>query len=691
MQSIVDENLIYVSVETVSKCSGVSIRTLRDRCAKRRYICKFVLTSKGGGNSGKSYEILLSSLEPNIQEKILNKYYNTHSRNTAISGDIADLSIGSVTLSSADLGDSTAPISLISKTAHTAVGAHSPLSFINTHSAPFNKTVPEKAKRLALAKQDLINHWQAFRNNQKNKAEADKDFEILYNSKHLSKALYLIIGEISVKSLYRWQKQLKENSNNYHALISDYNYSTESECKTKMTETEKKCFLDLVLHPSKMSVGNAYRLVKYVLEREGITEICSLKTYERFANSFKRNKQDIWVLMREGQKALSDKVLPYIKRDISKLEVGDVIIADGHTLDFQVVNPFTGKPVRATMVAYQDWKSADIAGYDIMLSENTQCIASALRNSIIRLGKMPKIAYQDNGRAFRSKFFSGSKNFDECGFYGLFGKLGIVPVFAKPYNAKAKPIERFFREFTQTGESLITSYVGNNIVNKPAHMMRNEKFHKSIHDDFIPTIEEAVKLIDSWLEFYRSQPCPHVENKSIGEVFNEGIGSGINVDELDELMMAQEERKIGRNGVKFLNSFYYNDSLYGLKDSVIIKYSLYDLSYIKVYSKKGEYLGKADTVLEIHPMAKLMGDGKDLYTYKQALKQSNKAMKNTIKTAKRTVPKLQKIVDWQDSKESKKQQQQAVSSEKTKYQIEYKDDAPIELMPRKNNNKYDIL
>lgn len=82
-------------------------------------------------------------------------------------------------------------------------------------------------------------------------------------------------------------------------------------------------------------------------------------------------------------KAYHDKVEPYIERDISKIEVGDIIIADGHVLNFQVINPFTGKPTRATLVGFLDWKSTALVGYEIMMTENTQCIASALRNSIL--------------------------------------------------------------------------------------------------------------------------------------------------------------------------------------------------------------------------------------------------------------------------------------------------------------------
>ena len=110
--------------------------------------------------------------------------------------------------------------------------------------------------------------------------------------------------------------------------------------------------------------------------------------------------------MREGEKALNDKVEPYIERDLSKIEVGDVLVADGHVLNFEVINPFTGKPTRATLVGFLDWKSTALVGYEIMMSENTQCIASALRNAILNLGKIPKIVYQDNAERLRLNIFS---------------------------------------------------------------------------------------------------------------------------------------------------------------------------------------------------------------------------------------------------------------------------------------------
>jgi putative transposase len=60
-------------------------------------------------------------------------------------------------------------------------------------------------------------------------------------------------------------------------------------------------------------------------------------------------------------------------------------------LNFQVLNPFTGKPCRAVLVGFLDWKSGGLAGFEIMLEEDTQCIASALRNAILSIGRIPDI------------------------------------------------------------------------------------------------------------------------------------------------------------------------------------------------------------------------------------------------------------------------------------------------------------
>lgn len=490
---------------------------------------------------------------------------------------------------------------------------------------------PEKCKQIALARLDLIHQWIEFRKKSTNKLQADYDFVKLHNTSNSH--LFEILGKISRGSLHRWYAMLN-GTEDYTKLIPQYKYSSVDEYRTVLNDDEIKIFMGLLLHPNRLSIGKAISLTKYRLKEQGQNFIPADITFRRYAKWFKDNNYDKWILARDGEKALSDKVEPYIKREASLLEVGDILVADGHKLAFQVINPFTGKPTRATLVGFLDWKSTALFGYEIMLEENTQCIASGLRNAIINLDIIPKVVYQDNGRAFRAKYFTDDKGFSELGFNGLYSKLGIETVFARPYNARAKVIERFFKEFQEGFEKLLPSYIGSNIANKPAYMMRNEKFHKNLHNEFIPTIEETIKMIDMWLSFKNSQPCPNAPDKTIAEVLSERKRQNIDIKTLDDLMLATEVKTIQRNGIRFLNCDYFDERLYGFKSKVLIKYNLFDLTSIKVYTPKGEYLCTAERVTETHPMAKLLGDVKDYEDYKQKIEKQRKLRRKTINSVK---------------------------------------------------------
>ena len=491
---------------------------------------------------------------------------------------------------------------------------------------------PEKCKQIALARLDIVHQWLEFRKKSQNKLQADYDFVKLHNTSNSH--LFEILGKISRGSLHRWLAMLN-GTEDYTKLLPQYKYSSVDDYRTVLNNEEIKIFMGLLLHPNRLSIGKAIALTKYKLKEQGQSFIPADITFRRYAKWFKDNNYDKWILARDGEKALSDKVEPYIKRDASLLEVGDILVADGHKLAFQVINPFTGKPTRATLVGFLDWKSTALVGYEIMLEENTQCIASALRNAIINLDIIPKVVYQDNGRAFRAKYFTDDKGFTELGFQGLYSKLGIETVFARPYNARAKVIERFFKEFQEGFEKLLPSYIGSSINNKPAYMMRNEKFHKNLHSEYIPTIEETIKMIDIWLSFKNSQPCPNAPDKTIAEVLSERKRQNIDINMLDDLMLATEVKTIQRNGIRFLNCDYFDERLYGFKSKVLIKYNLFDLTNIKVYTPKGECLCTAERVTETHPMAKLLGDVKDYEDYKQKIVRQRQLKKKTIESVKK--------------------------------------------------------
>ena len=568
------DNEKYITIKELAELKGVSTRAIR--LSRSKYITREIIV-KGG----KSFEVLLSSIEPELQEK----YYSQ------------------------------------------IVPSYPEKQF----PIPANFHKPDKAKVIALARLDLLNLWKKERKNQENKTQFDTDFLSTYNAQVLYPEIYAKLGNVSIGTLHRW-KRILGNSNNYELLIPNYHYEDYS--RTRLTEHEKQIFLKLLLHPNKFSIGKAISLTQYVLKTQGAEYIPAPPTFRRFANWYKANYFDKWTLLRDGEKALKEEVIPHIKRDISKIKVGEVLVADGKRLNFQVINPFTGKPCRATLIGFLDWKSTALVGYEIMLEENTQNIASALRNAILNLGKIPKFVYLDNGRAFRGKYFLGSTNFNEIGLKGIYEKLGITTVFANPYNARAKVIERFFLEMQESFEKLLPSYIGTSIENKPARLRRNEKFHSEIHHEFTPTIQQTIQMINSWLEYKNSLPCPNDKTKSIKEMLDSIEKKEINQRELDDLMLAQEIKTITSQGIRFLKSDYYNDALYGLRQKVIIKYSLFDLSYINVYTISGKFLCRADRITLTHPLAHYTGEINDIEDYKQKIQKQKQLKNKTIKACK---------------------------------------------------------
>ena len=571
------KNEEYIDINKIAKIKGLkSTRSIRIAIQKGKYKARKVSVF-----GGKSYEVLYSSLEPEIQEKL------------------EDEDIKCTALSPID------------------------------NKPQYPSFMSDIARMTALARVDIINHLQKNRRQYKTKKEADSVFLELYNSGILLPVIYKFLGSISIGTLYRWLSAY-EKTNDYRSLIPGYKVSKQNEYNSILSNEMKQVFLKFLLHPNKFSLNKAIHLTKSILEKRGCISLPCDLSFRRYAEHYKKNNYAKWILFREGEKAYHDKVEAYIERDISHLNTGDVLIADGHVLNFQVIDPFTGKPTRATLVGFLDWKSTALVGYEIMMSENTQCIASALRNAIINLGMIPKVVYQDNGKAFKSKYFQHT-NFDEEGFSGVYANLGIRSVFAKPYNARAKIIERFFLEFQEEFEKMMVSYIGTSIEDKPAWLKRNEKLHLEIHKkqtgNYIPTVQETIKYINCWIEHHNSKPCPNNKNITIKECLNSVQKQDINKNILNDLMMKTEARTINKHGITFLGMHYRSDAILGLRDRVYIRYSLFDLSKVQVYSIKGEFLCVAHRVAKVHPMARVLGTVKDMEEYKQQYQRQQRQFK----------------------------------------------------------------
>ncbi|MBI9081728.1 MAG: DDE-type integrase/transposase/recombinase [Pseudodesulfovibrio sp.] len=498
-----------------------------------------------------------------------------------------------------------------------------------------NVVIPDWAYRVGMARFRLVSEWRQFVAKSKvTKGKATAAFLIAVNSGQLFPKEFDILNEISDKTLYRWDKRLRDNDDDYRILCDRRGKWSKGGRKGlgQIGPDAEKIFLGCWLTPNRPSLALAYRATKEILKKNDLP-VSSNRSFRRFAERFDETHHDLVVLKRNGEKALKDKVGPYITRNSDLLSVGDVLFCDGHVLNFRCLHPVTGKPFRPILICWFDWRSHMPVGWEIMPTEDTVAISSALHMAIRMLAQYPRCVYLDNGKAFRGKYFSNvDDDFGE--FNGLYARLGIAVQYSRPYEARTKIVERFFRTFDEECQRLLPSYIGNNVANKPAWMMRNEKYHAATHNEWTPTLREASEVFRLYAQWYGQQ-----ERKSVGgqrplDILQGGLGDGVDLAELDRHFLFRQKITPKRCGFTISGVRFESDALYGLNKPVMAMYSWSDMSEVYLHTLEGERLGIARPTEALHPLARIFGDELDLQKIKEANKRQRGLKNTTMKMVK---------------------------------------------------------
>lgn len=458
-------------------------------------------------------------------------------------------------------------------------------------------------------------------------------------------AVFRLVGQVDIggRTIGGWVSKLKGNAWDPMCLVDKRGYVGRG--KRSVTQEQAKIILGIVQSPYNVPgkpIQEIIRQAKMVMEKRGISTL-SDSTYRRWlVNDWIPNNYDQWIWWREGDKGLNDKVLFDLTRDPDRIEAGDLLVADGHVLNFEVISPTTNRPKRMMLVMITDFKSSYPLGWEISDTENTEAISIALRRAIVRLGKIPKAVYIDNGRAFKGRYFINSEE-EEIELKGLYKRLGILHVvIAWAYHGQSKPVERFFGIMAEL-ERLAYSYVGTSIANKPAHMNRGEKLRRKLHEKItggaIPSLGEAHRAVALWCDQYVNRPMGS-SSKFPGRTPDEIMipGPGVDPAVLRCLMMKSVVRLIQQRGVNVNGQWYYDPSLYGKKFKVICRYDfLYNDSVVIYHADTKEFICEAFQIRKVHPLATLMGTEADKAELQRQIEMKRAGRKQTIATAREIV------------------------------------------------------
>ena len=128
----------------------------------------------------------------------------------------------------------------------------------------------------------------------------------------------------------------------------------------------------LLFNPNKHSIGGATRIIKQKAEADEIYSPSSAYVLKRAAKDLKKNNPVEWDLARNGEMFVKNNILKPVRRDYSKLNVGDLWVTDGKKLDYDIEYPFTVKACRYTAIFIMDAASRYIVGAYIGKSENKE-------------------------------------------------------------------------------------------------------------------------------------------------------------------------------------------------------------------------------------------------------------------------------------------------------------------------------
>jgi putative transposase len=473
-----------------------------------------------------------------------------------------------------------------------------------------------------------------------------------YNNRRLVPLLYDRLGNRSERSLRIWVERYQEHNQDMYALL---HRGKDKQRGHKITYVEQNFLLNALLTPNRVKIGSAITSLKNAARLNCCESPSSIPTLKRWIKNWVAEHPAEWAQARHGSKFVAEKIIKTILRDDSVLNVGDVWVADGHTLAFDIIHPTTGKPVRMTLILILDWASRYPVGASLAVTEDSQHILTAFRNGFLNWGALPQYVYLDNGKAFKSKLFNEKWEKHDLSqeLGGIFPRLNIGVAFAESYNAKAKVIERFFKTMQEQFERFMSTFRGASIDDKPATLMRNEKWAQKLFTCTPPTVEEAIQMIAFYIRYYYGE-SPHLglSGRTPWQVFSSAPLPGdrlVDASSLNFLMLIAERKRVRSEGIRLDHKLYWDRALVDqIGNPVIIRYDYNDARWILVYDQHDKFICQAEIRQTQHPFIQLAMDkpkahkelAKEYNQIKKMQRDTESSTKQIIKTSKDVVDEL---------------------------------------------------
>lgn len=442
---------------------------------------------------------------------------------------------------------------------------------------------------------ELVSEWQGYRKRPGANATAvDEEFISLCRLRYPERA-------ISTDILYRRWKALREGE--LDGLLDRRGKWKKG--RSTIEEPVWQAFLSYYLDESQHPIKKCWEYTKLWAQAERPELAADIPSYTTFYRHIQADiPEAVEMLGRKGEKAFRDRCAPYIRRVYDQMESNEWWIADNHTFDI-ISQDGNGQRHRLYLTAFFDARSGIFTGCHVTNAPCSQATLIALRKGILKYG-IPENIYVDNGREFltfdigglghrKKKPKNGQERFEPP---PVFARLGIKMTNAIVRNAKAKIIERRFRDVKDHLSRLFDTYVGGNVVEKP------ERLKHVLKAGDIPLDANLVETVETLLDWYFNQQpyggqVAEDRGKPRMQVYNENLlhKRVAGAEELNLMLMrSTRPQQVTRRGVHLdiagERIDYWNEDVLMnlLGQRVYLRYDPEDLSEVRIYDLEDRFL-----------------------------------------------------------------------------------------------------
>jgi transposase InsO family protein len=324
---------------------------------------------------------------------------------------------------------------------------------------------------------------------------------------HLAKA-----GKLHYENARNWLRKLGRKRDgspdwdNRAALLDGYHGGKKAEASMEhpFIKTVARFYLD----ENKRELSESYRLAQMDLRARRQDHPEMRLSYHQVVRFFARPElRDAIFIARHGEEAFYNERADWIDRDWSQVAVGACLVMDHHRFDaaIRIPDPDTADgwlPVRPWLSMAMCNRSLYFAGWQIShLNPDSVTCETSLLLAIRRMGNaVPTWIYTDNGKDYLARGFVEDviATDPETGRqhrHSIVRALGINTITAIAYNARAKTVERQFKEVAGKFAKYWYGYLGNRPGARPWN--GDDAWQ---HPNDLPTLQEFTDTFAWWVD-----------------------------------------------------------------------------------------------------------------------------------------------------------------------------------------------